>query len=200
MSITALAVENSLLSVFVRFLINLAIIFILIRIIYYRFSKKEENVFSFFLMGIVIFMLVSLLENVEVQIGIALGLFALFAIIRFRTVNMSAKDMTYFFTTIGISIINSQADLQPPVLGAVLVNSIILITALLLEIFMQGKTLNSFTLNYNNHDLLKPELRKELLNDLSLKTGHKIEKIKIEEMNIEKGSAELTIWFKEKNK
>lgn len=200
MSITALAVENSLLSVFVRFLINLAIIFILIRIIYYRFSKKEENVFSFFLMGIVIFMLVSLLENVEVQIGIALGLFALFAIIRFRTVNMSAKDMTYFFTTIGISIINSQADLQPPVLGAVLVNSIILITALLLEIFMQGKTLNSFTLNYNNHDLLKPELRKELLNDLSLKTGHKIEKIKIEKMNIEKGSAELTIWFKEKNK
>lgn len=196
MSITALAVENSLLSVFVRFLINLAIIFILIRIIYYRFSKKEENVFSFFLMGIVIFMLVSLLENVEVQIGIALGLFALFAIIRFRTVNMSAKDMTYFFTTIGISIINSQADLQPPVLGAVLVNSIILITALLLEIFMQGKTLNSFTLNYNNHDLLKPELRKELLNDLSLKTGHKIEKIKIEKMNIEKGSAELTIWFK----
>lgn len=200
MSITALAVENSLLSVFVRFLINLAIIFILIRIIYYRFSKKEENVFSFFLMGIVIFMLVSLLENVEVQIGIALGLFALFAIIRFRTVNMSAKDMTYFFATIGISIINSQADLQPPVLGAVLVNSIILITALLLEIFMQGKTLNSFTLNYNNHDLLKPELRKELLNDLSLKTGHKIEKIKIEKMNIEKGSAELTIWFKEKNK
>ncbi|NLV19971.1 MAG: DUF4956 domain-containing protein [Bacteroidetes bacterium] len=200
MSITALAVENSLLSVFVRFLINLAIIFILIRIIYYRFSKKEENVFSFFLMGIVIFMLVSLLENVEVQIGIALGLFALFAIIRFRTVNMSAKDMTYFFTTIGISIINSQADLQPPVLGAVLVNSIILITALLLEIFMQGKTLNSFTLDYNNHDLLKPELRKELLNDLSLKTGHKIEKIKIEKMNIEKGSAELTIWFKEKNK
>ena len=200
MSITALAVENSLLSVFVRFLINLAIIFILIRIIYYRFSKKEENVFSFFLMGIVIFMLVSLLENVEVQIGIALGRFALFAIIRFRTVNMSAKDMTYFFTTIGISIINSQADLQPPVLGAVLVNSIILITALLLEIFMQGKTLNSFTLDYNNHDLLKPELRKELLNDLSLKTGHKIEKIKIEKMNIEKGSAELTIWFKEKNK
>lgn len=200
MSITALAVENSLLSVFVRFLINLAIIFILIRIIYYRFSKKEENVFSLFLMGIVIFMLVSLLENVEVQIGIALGLFALFAIIRFRTVNMSAKDMTYFFTTIGISIINSQADLQPPVLGAVLVNSIILITALLLEIFMQGKTLNSFTLDYNNHDLLKPELRKELLNDLSLKTGHKIEKIKIEKMNIEKGSAELTIWFKEKNK
>jgi len=200
MSITALAVEDSLLSVFVRFGINLAVIFILIRMIYYRFSQKEENMFSFFMMGIVIFLLVSLLERVEVQIGIALGLFALFAIIRFRTVNMSAKDMTYFFTTIGISIINSQADLQPPVLGAVLVNSIILITALLLEIFMQGKTLNSFTLNYNNHDLLKPELRKELLNDLSLKTGHKIEKIKIEKMNIEKGSAELTIWFKEKNK
>ncbi|HOP59215.1 MAG TPA: DUF4956 domain-containing protein [Bacteroidales bacterium] len=200
MSITALAVEDSLLSVFVRFGINLAVIFILIRMIYYRFSQKEENMFSFFMMGIVIFLLVSLLERVEVQIGIALGLFALFAIIRFRTVNMSAKDMTYFFTTIGISIINSQADLQPPVLGAVLVNSIILITALLLEIFMQGKTLNSFTLNYNNHDLLKPELRKELLNDLSLKTGHKIEKIKIEKINIEKGSAELTIWFKEKNK
>ncbi|HPI68460.1 MAG TPA: DUF4956 domain-containing protein [Bacteroidales bacterium] len=200
MSITALAVEDSLLSVFVRFGINLAVIFILIRMIYYRFSQKEENMFSFFMMGIVIFLLVSLLERVEVQIGIALGLFALFAIIRFRTVNMSAKDMTYFFTTIGISIINSQADLQPPVLGALLVNSVILTTALILEIFVQDKTLNSFTLTFNNHELLKPELRKDLLNDLSLKTGHKIEKVKIEKMNIDKGSAELTVWFKEKTK
>ncbi len=197
MSITDLALQDSLQSILIRFLVNLFVIFILIRLIYYRFSRKEENMFSFFLMGVMIFLMVSLLEKVDVQIGMALGLFALFAIIRFRTMNMSAKDMTYFFTTIGVSIINSQANLEPPVIGALIVNAIILATALILELYLQGKIMNSFSLSYANIKLLGPGSRKELLQELSLQTGYKILKVKVEKINIEKGNAELTVFFTE---
>jgi len=200
MSITDLSTQDSLQSVLIRFLINLFVIFIIIRLIYYRFSRKEENMFSFFLMGIMIFLMVSLLEKVDVQIGMALGLFALFAIIRFRTMNMSAKDMTYFFTTIGISIINSQANLEPPVIGALIVNAIIIGTALILELYLKGRIMNSFIINFSNIKLLAPESRKELLQELSLQTGYKIEKVKVEKINLEKGSAELTVFFTENNK
>lgn len=200
MSIHDLAFEDTLFSIFVRFLINLVVIIVLNKLIYYRFSRKEENLFSFLLMGIVIFMLVSLMEVVDVKIGIALGLFALFAIIRFRTTNMSAKDMTYFFTTIGVSIINSQAQMDPPLLGALLVNSVVLISALTLEMYIDGKVLVSFIVSYNNIKLLEPALRKELLQELSVITGHKIEKVTIESMNPKKGNAEITVFFREKSK
>lgn len=195
MSITDLATQDSLVSILIRFVVNLFVLFILIRLIYYRFSKKEENLFSFFLMGIMIFMMISLLEKVDVQIGMALGLFALFAIIRFRTMNMSAKDMTYFFTTIGISIINSQADIGPPVIGAVLVNSITLATALILELYLRGRVMNSFSVTFSNAKLLGPGTRNELLQELSLQTGYKIEKVQIEKINIDKNNADLTVFF-----
>lgn len=200
MSFTDLASQDSLQSILIRFLVNLFVIFILIRLIYYRFSRKEENLFSFFLMGIMIFLMVSLLEKVDVQIGMALGLFALFAIIRFRTMNMSAKDMTYFFTTIGISIINSQANLEPPVIGALIINTIIIGTALILELYLQGRILNSFSISFANIKLLAPESRKELLQELSLQTGHRIQKVKVEKINLEKGNAELTVFFTETSK
>lgn len=197
MSFTALSIEDSLLSILLRMSVNLIVLFILIRVIYYRYSRKDEYLFSFFLMGNIICLLVSLLETVQVQLGMALGLFALFAIIRFRTLNLSTKDMTYFFTVIGVSIINSQANIQPPVLGAVTVNSIIILTAWILELYLKGKTMTSMTIVYNNNKLLVPQMRKELLDDLSLQTGQKIEKIRIEKMSIEKGNAEIEVWFRE---
>ncbi len=100
----------------IRFAINLLVIFILVGLIYYRFTGKKEYVFSFFLMGIIIFLLCALLQTVNIQLGMALGLFAIFSILRFRTVNFSAKEMTYIFVVIGVSVINSQANIPPPVI------------------------------------------------------------------------------------
>ena len=113
MSFETLALDNTLRSILIRFFLNLLVLFILIRLIYYKFTRKEEYLFSFFLMGIIIFLLCSLLQTVDIQLGMALGLFAVFAILRFRTINYTAKDMTYIFTVIGISVINSQANIPP---------------------------------------------------------------------------------------
>jgi len=181
----------------IRFFFNLLVLFVLIRLIYYRYEKKEEYVFSFFMMGIIIFLLTSLLETVNIQLGMALGLFAVFAILRFRTVNYAAKDMTYVFTVIGVSVINSLANIPPPLLGALVVNSVILITAILLESILRNKTLTTALILCNKLQLLNPELRKELVQDLSVQTGLKIEKVRIRKIDIIKGNAELEVSFRE---
>jgi hypothetical protein len=150
-------------------------------------------------MGIMIFLIVSLLETIEIQVGMALGLFAIFAILRFRTRNLSVKDMTYIFTTIGVSVINSQAHIPPPVLGAIIVNTIIILSVYLLEVYLEKRTFSSLVIIYPKLDLLAPNNMKDLLKDLSRHTGQNIEKVKILKMNIGRGNAEVEAFFKDKN-
>lgn len=197
MSLEELLLSNTLQGILIRFSFNLVVLFILIRLIYYRFVKKEEYVFSFFLMGTIIFLLVSLLTTVNIQLGMALGLFAVFGILRFRTVNYTAKDMTYIFTIIGISVINSQANIPPPILGGLVINSIIIIIAIILELFLKKNSLTRVVVRYNKLKLLNPDLRDELLTDLTARTGLNIEKVKILRINIGKGRALLEVFFRD---
>lgn len=118
----------------IRLIINVATLFIVIKLIYNRYSDKKRNLFAFFLMGIMIFMICILLKNVELQMGMVLGLFAIFSIMRYRTRNIAIKDMAYLFTVIGISAINALLDYPNPVRGTILVNAIIILTIFLLEI------------------------------------------------------------------
>lgn len=121
-------------NVLIRFVVNLICLSILIRGIYVRYSKKKQNAFPLFLMGIMIFLMCILLRNVELSLGVGFSLFALFSILRFRTRNISTKDMSYFFAIIGMSAINSLAQFYNPVRGPILINAIILLSILLLEI------------------------------------------------------------------
>lgn len=197
MLLNSIHLDHSLWSLLIRFFVNLVTLFILIRFIYFRFSKKSNMLFSFFLMGIMIFLIVSLLETVEIQIGIALGLFAVFAILRFRTRNLPVKDMTYIFTVIGISVINSQAHIPPPVVGAIIVNSIVLFAAFFLELFLLKRTWCTLSIVYDKPELLTPDHKIDLLKDLSGVTGQKIEVVKIQKIDIAKGHAEIVAYYKD---
>jgi hypothetical protein len=196
MSIETILSEHHLVSLLIRFGLNLSILFILIGLIYYRFARKAEFLFSFFIMGIVIFLICSILDSVKLELGMALGLFAVFSILRFRTVNFSVKDMTYIFAVIGISVINSLANVPPPFISAIVINFLILITVLLLEIYLKNNASTSLVVIYDNLKLLKSETDPELLKDLSEQTGKKIEKVKIMKFDISRGIAELEVHFK----
>jgi hypothetical protein len=197
MSFETIASNNTLLSIMIRFSFNLVVLVILIRFIYYKFTKKAEYLFSFILMGIIIFLLCSLLMTVDIHLGMALGLFAIFAILRFRTVNYTTKDMTYIFTVIGVSVINSQANIPPPLAGALIVNSIIIIAAFLLELFLRKHSQTSVLIVFHKLELLNPVARKELLKELNDQTGLNIENVKIRKIDIGKGLAELQAYFRE---
>jgi hypothetical protein len=198
MEISEILLESSLWNLLLRFALNIVVLFILVGLIYYKFSRKENHLFSYFLIGIMIFLICAILGTKEIKMGTALGLFALIAIIRFRTVQYSAKDITYIFIIIGISVINSQANIPPPILGAVIINSMILLITWLLEIFLQKKSLVKLEVMYNNLELLKPGRENDLYKDLSRHTGQDITRVNIQRINIDKSNAEIDVFYKKK--
>jgi hypothetical protein len=189
--------DNSLWNLLIRFLVNLGVLFILVGVIYYKFSRKEEYLFSLFLMGVMIFLICSILGSKDLGMGMAIGLFAIFAIIRFRTVSYSVKDITYVFIIIGISVTNSQANIPPHILGAAIVNLSILLITYLLEIYLQKKNLNKIMIIYYKLELLKPGRDKDLLKDLCRQTGQNIVKVIIQKVDIGRSNAELEVYYKE---
>ena len=179
-----------------RFVINLIFLFILIRIIYYRYNKKEKFLFSFFLMGIMIFFICSMLRSVFIEFGMAVGLFAIFTILRFRTRNISIKDMAYIFTTIGVSVINSLKLLKFPVLGILIINAIFIGSAFILEEFLVKNKSEKFSIIYENLGLLDPEKSEKLLKDVSMRTGKEVLRIKIRRIDYKRKVALLDIHYK----
>jgi len=131
---TTTAANEFVIEALIRLAINLIVLFIIIKLLYNRYSNKKGNLFAFFLMGTMIFLLCIVLKEVELQMGMALGLFAIFSIIRYRTRNMAIKDMAYLFTVIGISALNALLNYPNPVRGTILVNLIVILTIFLLEI------------------------------------------------------------------
>ncbi|HBY54872.1 MAG TPA: DUF4956 domain-containing protein, partial [Marinilabiliales bacterium] len=95
---------------FVRFAFNTLVLFMLIKVLYARHSNRKDFFFSYFAIGITVFLLCFLLESVKLELGFALGLFAVFGIIRYRTDAIPIKEMTYLFVVIGVSVINALAN------------------------------------------------------------------------------------------
>lgn len=197
MELNSFLLNHSLWNLLIRFFLNLLVLYVLIGLVYYRYSKKAEYLFSFVIMGVMIFLICSVLGTIDLQVGLAVGLFAVFAILRFRTVLYTVKDITYVFVIIGISVINSQANIPPPIIGAVVINLSIILLVYFFELFLQKKILKMALVSYDKIEYLKPELKKELLNDLSLQTGLQVERAVILEIDIRKRNAELEIYFRE---
>jgi len=183
--------------ILIRFVIHLAFLIILIRGIYFRYSKKEKFVFTFFLMGITVFFITAMLKSVWIEIGMAFGLFAIFAILRFRTRNFSLKDMSYIFTVIGISVINSLKLVEFPVLGVFIFNIIIIISAIILEKFSVNNNTTTHSIVYQNLELLKSAKKQRLLKDVSELTGKEILRVKIRRIDFRKKVAFLDIYYKD---
>jgi magnesium-transporting ATPase (P-type) len=191
--------EDPIWDVLLRLGVNVLVLFIVIRLIYYRYSRREGYAFSFFQMGIMIFLVCILLKTVEIQLGIALGLFAIFAITRFRSRNLSLRHMTYFFTVIGIAVINAMATFYHKARGMLLINGFIIVSLLVLEYFFHRESLNSLELTYDRLELLNPDKMADLLQDLSLRTGRQVDKVRIRSIDLKKSTAELEVYFRNSN-
>lgn len=183
--------------ILLRFFINLSFLLILIRGIYFRYSKKEKFLFTFFLMGITVFFITSMLKSVFIEFGMAIGLFAVFTILRFRTRNFSLKDMSYIFTTIGISVINSLKLAGFPVLGVIIFNIIIVISAIVLEEFALRNNTVTFTIVFQDLELLKTAKKQKIIKEISLLTGKEILRVKIRKIDYKDKTALLDISYKE---
>jgi len=183
------------LGIMLRFLINTFFLFILIRIIYFRYSKKEKFLFTFFLLGIMVFFITSMLKSVFIEFGMAVGLFAIFTILRFRTRNFSLKDMSYIFATIGLSVINSLKLVGFPYLGVIIFNIIILATAVILEEFTLRHNTTTYTIIYDDLELLKTGKKQKILKEISALTGKDISRFRIRQIDYKEKIARLDITY-----
>jgi hypothetical protein len=138
-----------------------------------------------------------MLKDIRIEIGIGLGLFAIFQILRFRTRNFSVKDMAYIFTTIGISVINSVNTPGIPFFGFLIINAIIVLTAFILEEYLKKNSFCMYSISYDNLDLLKPASKNKLMKDLSFRLGHNILKINIRNIDLKRKIAQLDVFYKE---
>jgi hypothetical protein len=185
------------LGIMIRFVINTIFLFVLIKVVYYRYCRKELFLFAFFQMGIMIFFIGSMLNAVFLEIGMAVGLFAIFTILRLRTTNVSIKDMAYMFTTIGLSVINSLKLVGFPLLGVLIINTIIIASAWLLEEFLSKNSSESYSIVYRNIDLLRTNKKQRLMKDISELTGKEVIKVKVRRVDYRSQTALLDIFYKD---
>ncbi|HCC69918.1 MAG TPA: DUF4956 domain-containing protein [Bacteroidales bacterium] len=183
----------------IRFGLNLVTLVILIRFLYYEYRKEgiPEYLFGFFLMGVAVFMICTVLDMVDFGLELAIGLFALFGILRFRTQAIPVREMTYLFLVIAVSMINSLVDFADPVNGIILYNTLIIIPVWILEIFLcTNKHLQKEIVYDNLDDVYKGE--EHLREVLTEKTGLKIIKVKIGKIDYIKQQATLTLFYYQK--
>ncbi|MDX9904273.1 MAG: DUF4956 domain-containing protein [Bacteroidales bacterium] len=180
-----------------RFAMNLVFLFLLLRVVYYRFSRKSNYLFGFFLMGIVIFFIGAMLKIVAMEFQMAIGLFAIFTILNLRTISFDVKNMAYLFAVIAISALNS-LDLKGkfPFLGVVIFNIIIIASAFILEYFLTKKDkYSTHPIIYDNLEMLKPHNKKELVNSVAEMTGLEVKKIKIRRVDYKEKTAVLDVYY-----
>jgi hypothetical protein len=178
-----------------RFVFNTVSILIIVRYLYYPIAKRKDYLFTYILISASVFLLCFLLDNVKLQLGFALGLFAIFGIIRYRTNPIPIKEMTYLFIIIGISVINALANKKVSYAELLFANlSIIIITWGLEKVWLL-KHESCKTINYDNIELIKPERRKELVADIEKRTGLKIHKIEVGKIDFLKDMSQINIYY-----
>lgn len=187
---------SGLIELALRFTLNLGIVMILIRWLYYSASKRKDYLFTYILISSIVFLLCYLLESVKLQIGFALGLFAIFGIIRYRTNSVPIKEMTYLFIIIGISVINALTGNTIHLANLLFANLVIILITFLLEKVWLLKHESSKTIMYDKIDLIKPENHINLLKDLRARTGIKnINRIETGKIDFFRDLCELTIYY-----
>lgn len=178
---------------FVRLAINLASVFIIIRFIYYPVYKNREFFFTFFIFNLIIFMITFLLNKVEMSIGAAFGLFAVFSIMRYRSEDISIKDLTYLFLVIAVGLITAVARGGWDELS--LINLLIILFTFLLEANVFMKKELGKTVMYENIEMIKPENHHLLLEDLRKRTGLPIHRFSITKIDFLRDMAMIRVYY-----
>ena len=178
-----------------KFGINFIFLIIIVRLIYYRIKDDKDYVFTFIMFNILTFFICFLLRKVPMKMGFALGLFAVFGILRYRTEAIPIRQMTYLFIVIGISMINALSNKSISIFELIFTNSFItLITYLIDRVWFQSLE-ESKNILYEKIDLIKPENQEDLIQDLKERTGLPIHSVKIVKIDFLRDTASITIFY-----
>ena len=198
-----------LLDLFLRLIINTSFTIVIARCFYFPKARRRDFFFTYRLLGFCIFLLIHLMGDAKIKTGIAMGLFAIFCIMRYRTESVPIREMTYLFLIISLSAINGlawAADISPkhpefmgPLLtswGELLLTDLIFVAGVwIAEANKLVNSLSSKFIKYDKIELIKPERRQELIADLKERTGLDVTNVSIGSIDFLKDMALIKIYY-----
>lgn len=183
------------------FLLNTIVVFIIVHFLYYPKGRRRDYYFTFLMLSISIFMLIYLLlgNSSDMGIGAALGLFAIFGIIRYRTESVPIREMTYLFFLVALSVLNAKSgDLN--FLGRVVINAVMILTVWGAERLLSNHKEGCKFVKYDNIELIKPEKHEELKADLEERLGVKVTRVEVGAVDFLTDMTMLRVFYEDPNK
>jgi hypothetical protein len=181
---------------FIRLAIDLTSVIVLIRFIYFQVYKTKDLFFTYIIFNLVIFLLSFSLNKAELSMGAAFGLFAVFSMLRYRTEDISIKDMSYLFLSIALGVLNAVTKGGWEELCTI--SAIILLITWLLESSWLMKKESSKVIFYDQIELIPTENHEQLMADIRLRTGIPVHRVLVQKIDFLRDSAQIRIYYYEK--
>ena len=186
--------DDDLLKLIVRFLINFIFLTLIIRYIYYKNTPRKNYLFTFYMISIISFFICFALKKFEMEVGMGLGLFAIFGIIRYRTNAMRIREMTYLFLVIGLAVITALAG-KLSYAELLFINGIVWFLVYVMENWWLQDHESDKVITYEKIENIKPENFSLLHADLEERTGLKINRVQIGKVDFLRDTAEVKIYY-----
>ncbi len=187
--------DDDVYKLLVRLSINFVFITLIVRFIYYKITKRKDYLFTYYLIGFIIFFICFSLKKLDIDTGMGLGLFAIFSIIRYRTNQIEIKEMTYLFIVIGLSVVNSLASKQISMIELGIINVFMLVMTYILEYVWLLKHETRKTILFDNIKLIDITREDELKSELEKRTGLSINRVEIGRINYLDDTAQVRIFY-----
>ena len=179
-----------------HFVINMLFITIIVQCFYYPKSKRRDYYFTYELIAVCIFMLIFLMGGVKMKVGVALGLFAIFGIIRYRTESVPIREMTYLFLIIALSALNGLSS-SLSWAEILLANLLVMGAVWFCESRRLATHYSCKFVKYDNIDLIVPERLQEMIQDLEKRIGLKVARVEIGSVDLLKDCALIKIYYQD---
>jgi hypothetical protein len=180
---------------FLRLLIDVISMIILVRFIYFRIYRKKDYLFTFFLFNIIIFIITYLLNKVDMSMGAAFGLFAVFSMLRYRTEGITTKDMTYLFIVIAMGLITAVS--KGTYFELFIIDFILIAFTYALDGNWLVRNEMAKSIIYENIEMIKPENHDQLMQDLRKRTGLDIHRFSVNRVDFLRDTANIKIYYYE---
>lgn len=191
--------DEDIYKLLVRFGIDFGVVSLLILGIYFRYHRRQTYVFAFFVMNVLVFFLCFALKKLDLGLGMALGLFAIFGILRYRTDAIKIKEMTYLFVVVGIAVINALSNRKTSYSELAFANGLILLTTFCLEHVFAVPVVAQYSMVYDKMELLRPENKVQLLEDVRLRTGFDVTDVVVKKIDLRNQTANISAVCSQKN-
>ncbi len=189
-------VLRSLAAILPRLALDVVCVAVVVNAIYLRRYPRRDYAFTYWLLNLVTFAVAAALSGVRVEMGLSLGLFAVFGIMRYRTEAMRIRDLTYLFVSIGMAILNGVASNAEALSRVAIIDVAVLIAIALFEFGGSKRREDSVTVRYDRLELLDAKRKSELIEDLSHRLGVRCQRVFVQSVDLMHDSVELVVTFR----